>query len=108
MKRCTLQQLCSSRGSLEQWRPCGKLTDFLSEGRWTLTYCRRTIDDRDAPKIANTFHDHLFKNCNTNSETPVFPDLKAAAEALHLAVAKLRKEPGISFKRWVPFVHYGL
>jgi hypothetical protein len=34
--------------------------------------------------------------------------LKQAAKALHLAVGKLRKEPNIPFRRWVPFVHYGL
>jgi hypothetical protein len=38
----------------------------------------------------------------------IYEDLTRAAEALHLAVAKLREEPNISFKRWVPFVHYGL
>ncbi|KAJ7128411.1 CHAT domain-containing protein, partial [Mycena epipterygia] len=67
-----------------------------------------TMDDLDGPKIADTFYEHLFKNCDPNSSPPVLPDLTRAAEALHLAVAKLREEPGIPFSRWVPFVHYGL
>jgi hypothetical protein len=66
------------------------------------------MNDDDGPKIADTFYEYLFKDCDANSHPQVFPDLKKAAEALHLAVAKLRKEPGATFKRWVPFVHYGL
>ncbi|KAJ7855045.1 CHAT domain-containing protein, partial [Mycena leptocephala] len=67
-----------------------------------------TIADPDGPKIADTFYAHLFKACNINAEPPVPPDLTDAAEALHVAVAKLRADPNVSFKRWVPFVHYGL
>ncbi|KAJ6545426.1 CHAT domain-containing protein [Mycena capillaripes] len=67
-----------------------------------------TINDLDGPKIADTFYEHLFKDCGPNSIPPVAPDLKQAAKALHLAVLKLREEPDISFQRWVPFVHYGL
>ncbi|KAF8207927.1 CHAT domain-containing protein [Mycena galopus ATCC 62051] len=67
-----------------------------------------TMNDLDGPKIADTFYEYLFKNCDPYSIPPVLPDLKQAAKALHLAVAKLRKEPNISFRRWVPFVHYGL
>jgi hypothetical protein len=66
------------------------------------------MDDRDGPKIADTFYEHLFKHCDPNSNPPIPPDLKQAAKALHLAVAKLREEPNIPFRRWVPFVHYGL
>ncbi|KAJ6599402.1 CHAT domain-containing protein [Mycena sp. CBHHK59/15] len=67
-----------------------------------------TMDDRDGPTIADAFYEHLFKSCDTTSNPPVFPNLTTAAEALHLAVIKLRKAPGIPFMRWVPFVHYGL
>ncbi|KAF7343295.1 CHAT domain-containing protein [Mycena venus] len=67
-----------------------------------------TIQDQDGPKVADIFYGHLFKVCDANSSLPVFPKLTGAAEALHIAVAKLREEPDISFKRWVPFVHYGL
>jgi hypothetical protein len=66
------------------------------------------MNDEDGPKIADTFYEYLFKDCNSNSNPPVFPDLTKAAEALHYAVSKLRKEPGMTFKCWVPFVHYGL
>ncbi|KAJ7107041.1 CHAT domain-containing protein [Mycena epipterygia] len=66
------------------------------------------MDDRDGPRIADTFYENLFRNCSEVSDPPVFPDLTGAARALHLAVAKLREDPGISFKRWVPFVHYGM
>ncbi|KAJ6596526.1 hypothetical protein B0H10DRAFT_1828198 [Mycena sp. CBHHK59/15] len=64
--------------------------------------------DSDGPRIANTFYEELFKNCDITSNPPVTPDLTQAARALHLAVAKLRKEPNVPFVRWVPFVHYGL
>ncbi|KAJ6463666.1 CHAT domain-containing protein [Mycena vitilis] len=67
-----------------------------------------TINDRDGPIVADTFYEHLFKDCDPVSIPPVHPDLRKSAEALHLAVLKLRHEPDISFKRWVPFVHYGL
>jgi hypothetical protein len=66
------------------------------------------MHDLDGPKIADTFYQHLFKNCDPNSKPPVFPDLTQAAKALSLAVAKLREEPDIPFRHWVPFVHYGL
>ncbi|KAJ7939715.1 CHAT domain-containing protein [Mycena leptocephala] len=67
-----------------------------------------TMNDNDGHKIAGTFYEHLFRDCDANSRPPVVPDLTKAAEALHLAVCKLRKEPGMTFERWVPFVHYGL
>ncbi|KAJ7753922.1 CHAT domain-containing protein [Mycena maculata] len=67
-----------------------------------------TMNDLDGPKIADTFYEHLFRNCDPTANPPVVPDLTAAAHALHLAVAKLRQEPDIPFMRWVPFVHYGL
>ncbi|KAJ7438299.1 CHAT domain-containing protein [Mycena galericulata] len=62
------------------------------------------MDDQDGPKIADTFYEYLFKDCSPDS----LPDLSKAAKALHLAVTKLSKEPGMTFQRWVPFVHYGL
>ncbi|KAJ6532462.1 CHAT domain-containing protein [Mycena capillaripes] len=67
-----------------------------------------SINDLDGPKIADTFYEHLLKNCDPNSNPPVVPDLTQAAKALHLAVAKLRQETDIPFRRWLPFVHYGL
>ncbi|KAJ7215907.1 CHAT domain-containing protein [Mycena pura] len=67
-----------------------------------------TMNDLDGPKIADIFYEYLFKDCDPNSDPPVLPDLTQAAKALHLAVLRLREEPNVSFKRWVPFVHYGL
>lgn len=66
------------------------------------------MNDLDGPKIADTFYQHLFKDCDPNSKPAVLPDLTQAAKALHLAVAKLREEPDIPLRRWVAFVHYGL
>ncbi|KAF8179274.1 CHAT domain-containing protein [Mycena galopus ATCC 62051] len=66
------------------------------------------IADEDGPRVTDAFYGHLFKACDLKSNHPALPDLTNAAEALHFAVLKLRKEPGITFKRWVPFVHYGL
>ncbi|KAJ7606436.1 hypothetical protein B0H17DRAFT_865920, partial [Mycena rosella] len=60
--------------------------------------------DLDGPKIAETFYQHLFKGCDTNTDPP---DLTKAAECLHNAVAELRADPNVPFSRWVPFVHYG-
>ncbi|KAJ7026483.1 CHAT domain-containing protein [Mycena alexandri] len=67
-----------------------------------------TIQDLDGPKVADGFYEHLFKQCAANFTPPILPELKKSAEALHLAVDKLRREPGMSLQRWVPFVHYGL
>ncbi|KAJ6576009.1 hypothetical protein DFH09DRAFT_1150199 [Mycena vulgaris] len=64
------------------------------------------MHDPDGPKFAEAFYGHLFRNAHPNSNPPVFPDLSESAEALHLAVKKLRTH--VPFERWVPFVHYGL
>jgi hypothetical protein len=66
------------------------------------------MDDFDGPKVADTFYEHLFKSCDASADAQVIPDLTYSAEALHIAVAKLRSDPNVSFRRWVPFVHYGL
>ncbi|KAJ6576007.1 CHAT domain-containing protein [Mycena vulgaris] len=65
-----------------------------------------TMQDPDGPEVAEAFYGHLFRNADPNSNPPVFPELNDSAEALHLAVKKLRTH--VSFARWVPFVHYGL
>ncbi|KAJ7090002.1 CHAT domain-containing protein [Mycena epipterygia] len=67
-----------------------------------------TMADPDGPKIAETFYEELFKGCDADANPPILPDLTNAAEALHIAVTKLRADPNIPFSRWVPFVHYGL
>jgi len=62
----------------------------------------RAIRDDDAPVVTDAFYKHLFRNSDTS-----LPDIRDSAHALHLATEKLRKE-GKSFRRWVPFVHFGV
>ncbi|KAJ7205706.1 CHAT domain-containing protein [Mycena pura] len=81
---------------------------FLFAGFRGVVATMWSIEDQDGPKIADAFYEHLFKDCSPDSVPPVFPDLTKAAEALHIAIEKLRKEPGMTFRHWVPFVHYGL
>ncbi|KAJ7856020.1 CHAT domain-containing protein, partial [Mycena leptocephala] len=57
------------------------------------------IMDDDAPQVAGDVYAHLLE------ASP--PDPTRAAEALHLAVQKLREQPK-SFSRWVPFIHFGI
>lgn len=66
------------------------------------------MEDPGGPKIADTFYEHLFKNCDQTTSPLILPDLTKAAEALQVAVTKLRVDPSVPFRRWVPFVHYGL
>ncbi|KAJ7090454.1 CHAT domain-containing protein [Mycena epipterygia] len=65
------------------------------------------MQDSDGPNIVEAFYEHLFRNSDLNANPPLKPDLTGAAEALHIAVLKLRKT-NVPFKRWVPFVHYGI
>jgi CHAT domain-containing protein len=60
-----------------------------------------SIMDNDAPQVASDVYAHLLE------VSP--PDPTRAAEALHLAVQKLREQPGAmkSFLCWVPFIHFG-
>jgi CHAT domain-containing protein len=60
-----------------------------------------SIKDNDAPLIADSVYSHLFVGGN--------PDSTRAAEALHLAVQRLRERVGdLEFLSWVPFVHFGV
>ncbi|KAJ7495562.1 TPR-like protein [Mycena latifolia] len=63
-----------------------------------------SIMDHDAPQVAGDVYAHLFKT------SP--PDSTKAAEALHLAVLKLRDSDQAggtkSFSQWVPFIHVGI
>jgi CHAT domain-containing protein len=60
-----------------------------------------TIMDNDAPRVASSVYEHLLK-------VPP-PDPAQAAEALHLAVQKLREEGSYKpFSHWVPFIHIGV
>ncbi|KAJ7928232.1 CHAT domain-containing protein [Mycena leptocephala] len=60
------------------------------------------IMDNEAPQIASDVYKHLLE------VTP--PNSARAAEALHLAIQKLRGESGgyKSFSHWVPFIHIGV
>ena len=58
--------------------------------------------DEDGPKVADTFYGHIFGGGNE-----AYPDSTKAAEALHLAVKRLRNEK-VSYERWVPFIHLGI
>ncbi|KAJ7217603.1 TPR-like protein [Mycena rebaudengoi] len=61
-----------------------------------------SIDDNDAPQVAGDVYAYLLEI------SP--PDPTRAAEALHLAIQKLREQPGpkTSFLQWVPFIHFGV
>ncbi|KAJ7474974.1 CHAT domain-containing protein [Mycena latifolia] len=63
-----------------------------------------SIMDADGPQVAGDIYAHLFKTSPQDSTR--------AAEALHLAVQKLREsdraEGMKSFSRWVPFIHVGI
>ncbi|KAJ7856782.1 CHAT domain-containing protein [Mycena leptocephala] len=61
-----------------------------------------SIMDNDAPQVAGDVYAHLLKASS--------PDPTRAAEALHLAVRRLREQPGAkkSFLHWVPFIHFGV
>ncbi|KAJ7734062.1 hypothetical protein B0H16DRAFT_1695911 [Mycena metata] len=61
-----------------------------------------SIGDNDAPQVAGDVYAHLLE------ASP--PDPARAAEALHLAVQKLREQSGgkKSFLHWVPFIHVGV
>ncbi|KDQ50729.1 hypothetical protein JAAARDRAFT_211553 [Jaapia argillacea MUCL 33604] len=65
-----------------------------------------SIDDKDGPKVADTFYRHLFSSGGENSGSQTTPDTAEAARALHIAVSKLREER-CSLLRWVPFIHLG-
>ena len=68
----------------------------------------RSIYDKDGPKVADTFYENLFPRKNSSSDLQhAHPDTTEAARALHVSVAKLREE-GVSFGRWVPFIHLGI
>ncbi|KAJ7832226.1 CHAT domain-containing protein [Mycena olivaceomarginata] len=67
-----------------------------------------TMQDFDGPEVADGFYEHMFRNCSPESTPPVLPDLTQSGAALHFAVDRLRREPGMSLSRWVPFVHYGV
>ncbi|KAJ7513304.1 hypothetical protein B0H11DRAFT_1698500 [Mycena galericulata] len=79
---------------------------FLFAGFRSVVVTMWTMRDPDGHEVAEAFYGHLFRNTDPSSNLPVFPDLNESAEALHLAVKKLKTH--VPFAHWVPFVHYGL
>ncbi|KAF8522391.1 CHAT domain-containing protein [Gautieria morchelliformis] len=65
-----------------------------------------SICDEDGPKVADAFYKYLYRKKPSTIADMFQPDTREAAQALHVAVDKLRSE-GVSFKRWVPFIHMG-
>ncbi|CAG8575288.1 12186_t:CDS:2 [Acaulospora colombiana] len=60
-----------------------------------------SIQDELAPVVTDEFYRHIVENGDR-------PDSRKAAEALHLSVQNLRKQPGIQLTDWIPFVHLGV
>jgi CHAT domain-containing protein len=60
-----------------------------------------SIRDDLAPEVADEFYRHILREGRR-------PDPREAAEALHLAVRKLRKKENVSFTAWIPYVHLGI
>ena len=89
---------------MEWLQLCGEL--FFSGLRNHVLIIYRSISDLDGPNIAATFYENLFKENNSTSTDASGPDTTQAAQALHLAVTKLRAE-NVSLMRWVPFIHLG-
>ncbi|KAF8469924.1 CHAT domain-containing protein [Gautieria morchelliformis] len=65
-----------------------------------------SISDEDGPKVAEAFYEYLYRKKPSAVAGMFQPDTREAARALHVAIDKLRSE-GVSFKRWVPFIHMG-
>ncbi|KAG8681352.1 hypothetical protein FRC09_017547 [Ceratobasidium sp. 395] len=60
-----------------------------------------SINDRDAPVVADSVYSHLLEGG--------IPDSTRAAKALHIGVQSLRDKIGEeNFVAWVPFIHMGL
>jgi len=62
------------------------------------------IADRDGPTVADTFYEELFRG--PDGKPGFAPDPTKSAQALHVAVKKLRSQ-NASFSRWIPFIHMG-
>jgi CHAT domain-containing protein len=58
-----------------------------------------SIEDNDAPLVADKVYSHLYNNGS--------PDSRQAARALHDAVGWLRMKDEQKFLSWVPFIHLG-
>ncbi|KAJ7501789.1 CHAT domain-containing protein [Mycena galericulata] len=59
-----------------------------------------SMNDADGPVVAKSVYSQLFKDGRQ-------PQASDAAQALHLAVEKL-KAGNVSYERWIPFIHMGI
>ena len=68
-----------------------------------------SIGDRDAPEVAQNVYEQLFRlgRREGDGEGEKMPDARGAAQALHVAVARLRAR-NVPSTSWVPFIHVGL
>ena len=74
---------------------------MLTAGYQSIIATMWSIEDDDAPLIANEVYSHLLANN--------IPDSKKTACALHVAMKSLHeKYNGTSFASWVPFIHMGV
>ncbi|PVF92133.1 hypothetical protein CPB86DRAFT_791449 [Serendipita vermifera] len=60
-----------------------------------------SIKDNLAPMVTDEFYGYIMKEGGR-------PDPRKTAEALHMSMQKLRKQPGVQFLDWIPFVHLGV
>jgi hypothetical protein len=60
--------------------------------------------DGDGPTIADTFYEELFHG--PDGELAQHPNTSRSAQALHVAVKKLRSK-NVPFHAWVPFINMG-
>jgi CHAT domain-containing protein len=60
-----------------------------------------SIQDDLAPMVTDEFYGHILQERKR-------PNPRKAAEALHMSVQRLRKQPGVQLTDWIPFVHLGV
>ncbi|KAG9120869.1 hypothetical protein FRC07_003418 [Ceratobasidium sp. 392] len=74
---------------------------MLMAGYRTVIATRWSINDDDAPLVAQWFYEYMLKDG--------VPDSRKAAQGLHYAVNMLREKVGTTeYKRWAPFIHIGI
>ncbi|KAJ7743453.1 CHAT domain-containing protein [Mycena maculata] len=59
-----------------------------------------SMEDKDGPLVSQLVYSHLFGEGRQ-------PQASDTAEALHLAVKEL-KARGVTYERWIPFIHMGV
>ncbi|KAJ7464393.1 CHAT domain-containing protein, partial [Mycena latifolia] len=66
-----------------------------------------TMMDEDGPIVAETVYSHLFDEQRLKRLNMRHPEAKDTAEALQIAVRKLR-DSGVPYECWMPFIHIGV